>query len=194
MITELIKYFEKHISLDTEEKGFLVEHIKIKKAKKNDLLLVEGQVSKAFYFILKGSVRLFYQKDASERTAFFYTEHMFVSSYESFTKQTPSKHNLQVIEDSVLAVIGYETALKLLEQFPKFEFLARVIMEEELIVYQDIISSFITLNAEERYLKLLSSNSDFLQRVPQHQIATYLGVTAETLSRIRKRLISKGIS
>ena len=76
----------------------------------------------------------------------------------------------------------------MLELFPKFDFLARVMMEEELIVCQDIISSFITLNAEKRYLKLLEKNDQALQRIPQYHLATFLGVTPETLSRIRKRI------
>ena len=116
---------------------------------------------------------------------------MFVSSYESFTKQIPSKHNLQTIEESIIAIISFEIAYKLLELFPKFDFLARIMMEEELIVCQEIISSFVTKNAENRYLKLLEENNNLLQRIPQHQLATFIGITPETLSRIRKRIYSK---
>lgn len=194
MIGELIKYFENHITLENQEKDFIKENIEVRKINKNNILLLEGEISNEFYFVIKGGIRLFYTNDTIEKTAFFYFENTFVSSYESFTKQKPAKHNLQAVEDSIVAVISFEVAYRIIELFPKFECLARMMMEEELIVYQEIISSFVTLTAEERYLKMLKSNNQILNRIPQHQLATYLGVTAETLSRIRKRIISKDIS
>lgn len=184
----LVAFFEDHISLTSEDKEILQNEIPIRKIKKGEVLLSEGEVSNEFYFLLEGSVRLYYDVDGEEKTAFFYFENMFVSSYESFTKRTPAKHYLQATEDITVRVISCELAYELLERSPKFEFLARIMMEEELIVCQEIISSFVTLNAEKRYLKLLEENSPILQRVPQHQLATYLGVTPETLSRIRKRI------
>ncbi len=180
--------------MEDKEIALIRELIPIRMVKKDTLLLEEGKVSKEFYFILTGSARLFYLNDTVEKTAFFYFESQFVSSYESFTKQSPAKHNLQTCEDSTLAVISTETAHQLLNAFPKFESLARIMMEEELIIYQDIISSFITMNAEQRYLNLLNSNPLILQRIPQHQLATYLGVSPETLSRIRKRIALRSTS
>lgn len=188
MIDALIKHFERYTTLGKEETDYLEKHIEIKHVDKNHPLLSEGEISKAFYFIIKGSVRLFYNVGIEEKTAYFYFENMFVSSYESFTKQTASKHNLQTIEPCILAVISLEKAHEMLERFPKFAFLATVMMEEELIVCQDIIATFVTLNAESRYLKLLEGKSNLLQRIPQYQLATFLGVTPETLSRIRKRI------
>jgi CRP-like cAMP-binding protein len=194
MIDELIKYFENHIALDLKEKEVIKELIELRKVDKNCLLLSEGEISSEFYFIIKGGIRLFYTNDAVEKTAFFYFENTFVSSYESFTKRTAAKHNLQAVEDTIVAVISFEVAYRLIELFPKFEFLARVMMEEELIVYQEIISSFVTLSAEERYIKLIKENNQILNRIPQHQLATYIGVTPETLSRIRRRILPKDIS
>lgn len=188
MIENLIKYFEQHIKLNETEQDFIKENIPIVSCKKNQLLLSEGEISTEFYFILSGGIRLYYNVGIEEKTAFFYFENMFVSSYESFTKKTPSNHNLQAIENTTVAVVSFEMAYKLLELFPKFEFLARIMMEEELVVYQDIVSSFITLSAEQRYSKLLEKKSPLIQRIPQYQLATFLGVTPETLSRIRKRM------
>lgn len=191
MIESLIAHFEKYVPFEDQERDAIRKIVQVRTVGKNEILLREGELSNEFYFIIKGCVRLYYDTDAEEKTAFFYVENMFVSSYESFTKQTPSKHNLQAIEESTLAVITTETAQQLLELSPKFQFLAMLMMEEELIVYQEIISSFITLNAEERYLELIKNKPDLAQRIPQHQLATFLGVTAETLSRIRKRISEK---
>lgn len=190
-LTPLITYLEQSVSLSADEKRFLEGEVEVLLVNKNQSLLELGQISKAFYFILEGCVRLYYSVDAEEKTAFFYTEGMFVSSYESFTKQVPAKHSLECVEDCTLAVFTLESAQRLLEHSPRFELLARIAMEEELSIYQEIISSFVTLNAEQRYTRLLETNPSLLQRIPQHQIATYLGVTAETLSRIRKRITSK---
>lgn len=189
MINALLAYFEQFTTLNKAEKQFIREHVPIREVKKNELLLKEGEVSTEFYFVIQGAIRLFYNVDLTERTGFFYFERTFVSAYESFTKQVPAKHNFQAIEPSTVAVISTTAAQKILTQYPKFEFLARVMMEEELIVCQEIISSFVTQNAEERYKNLLTTKSPILQRIPQHQLATYLGVTAETLSRIRKRIV-----
>lgn len=194
MIHELINYLQEHIELEEKEVVLFQELIPVRTVKKNTFLLEEGNVSKEFFFILKGGVRLFYLTDTIEKTAFFYFEKQFVSSYESFTKKIPAKHNLQTTEDTTIAVISAEAAYKLLNTHPKFEILARVMMEEELIIYQEIISSFVTMNAEQRYVGLLDSNPKILQRIPLHQLATYLGVSPETLSRIRKRITSKSTS
>ena len=194
MIKGLIQFFEQHVELNKEETQYMMDSIPVQEIGKNTLLLAAGEISKSFYFILNGSVRMYYDVDGVEKTAFFYFENSFVSSYESFTRQVPAKHNLQTLENTTVAVISSEVAMQLVDRFPKFEFLARIMMEEELIVYQEIISSFITLNAEQRYLKLLNEQHPILQRIPQHQLATYLGVTAETLSRIRKRINNSDIS
>lgn len=194
MINKLIDHLERSVALCEEEKEVIRREVIVQDIEKNQVLLAEGEVSRAFYFVIKGCIRLYYNVGIEEKTAFFYLEDMFVSSYESFTRQIPARHNFQAIEDSVLAVISIEVAAKLLEASPKFEFLARIMMEEELIVYQEIISSFVTLQPEQRYLRLLESFPELFQRIPLHQIATYIGVTPETLSRIRKRIGSKKIS
>jgi len=187
----LIKLFCKHVDLSGEEIQFIHENSKVCAYPKNQLLLKEGQTSKAFYFVLNGCLRLFYSSEAEEKTAYFYTENMFVSSFLSFTKQSPSKHNIATVEASTLVVFDSASVENFMNFYSKFAILAKIMMEEELIAYQHIVSSFVTQNAEQRYLDFIKHQPNLLQRIPQHQIATYLGVSPETLSRIRKRIVKK---
>ncbi len=191
MIDPLIEYFRQHIDISDHEIHALKELIPIRSFEKNATLLDFGEISTNFYFIIDGLIRMYYIVDGIEKTAFFYSENNFVSAYESFTKQSPSKFSFQALEGTQVASISIEAAQKILKLHPKFDFIARIAMEEELIICQDIISSFITLNAEQRYKKLVISKPDIIQRVPQYHLASYLGVSPETLSRIRKRIRSK---
>ena len=189
MIEALLAYFNTFTSLTAEEVAYVKANIPIQHLQKQEVLLETGEVSRAFYFVIEGCIRLYYTVDGEEKTAFFYVKEDFVSSYESFTKQLPAKHDLQAIEPSVVAVISTDVAQDLLMRFPRFEFLARIMMEKELIICQEIIATFITMSPEERYQHLLKQRPDLVQRIPQYYLATYLGVKPESLSRIRKRII-----
>ena len=191
MIQALIDHLQQYIPFDEEEKQYLREKIPVREVNKGAFLLKENAVSKEFFFNISGCVRMFYTVSGSERSTFFYTENQFISSYHSFTKQLPSKHALQCVEDTTLAVITHERAYEMLQLYPKFEVLARIMMEEELILFQEIISTFITMSPEERYLNLMTSHPELIQRIPQYHLATYIGVSPESLSRIKKRMVGK---
>lgn len=186
-----LDHLNQFLALNEQEKEFLMQAVGLREFSKGSILLKTEEISQSFYFNLKGCVRLYYEIEGEEKTAFFYTENQFISSYESFTRQLPSRHSLQCIEDCQLVEIGLEAAAKLLAFSPKFEALARIMMEEELIIYQEIISSFITLKPEERYLKLSEESPALFQRIPQYHLASYLGITPESLSRIKKRRMEK---
>lgn len=188
---ELIQIFRRYLDLTPDEISFLRNNSEVKSYSKNYTLLSEGQTSQAFYFVVKGCLRLYYISALEEKNAFFYTENMFVSSFLSFTKQAPSKHNIATIEKSTLVKFDLNSVEKFVNFSPKFGILAKIMMEEEMAIYQQIISSFVTKNAEGRYLDLTINHSELIQRIPQHYIATYLGVSPETLSRIRKRISKK---
>ncbi|MEL6823575.1 MAG: Crp/Fnr family transcriptional regulator [Calditrichota bacterium] len=190
----MINFLQQYTTLTASEITFLEEKIPVKTFSKGDILLHQGSICRNVYFIQKGIVRLYYQADHEEKTAFFYQENEFVSSFESFVKQKPADHFLQCVEATTVNIISAENYQAILENFPNFEFLARAVMEEELIVMQNIISSFFTLNAEQRYLKLQKEDPNLLQRIPQYQLASYLGIQPESLSRLRKRLSEKSIS
>lgn len=193
MIDQFIQFLNKHIELSDNEVQYVKGLLDLKTFKKKEYLLKEGEVSNEFYFNLEGCVRLYYNVNGEEKSAFFFSENQFVSSYESYVKQIPSKHNLQAIERTTVVVLDIKNAFKLLDYSPKFELLARLMMEEELIIYQTLVSSYITLSPEERYSNFIENNNVLLQRLPQHYIASYLGVSPESLSRIKKRIAGKDL-
>ena len=176
--------------LTDEEIEVLSQMMTIKTFKKGSFLLKEGQVSSHVYYNLKGCVREYYLKDGEEKTISFYTEGDAVSSTRSFVLQVPSKHYLECIEDTTLTVMSYKNDLEFKKLFPRLATICYTKTEEELGVYQDITAEYMVSTPEERYLKLVETRPDLLNRVPQYQLASYIGVTPESLSRIRNRLRS----
>jgi len=188
---KFIQFLNEKVHLSTEDKSFLRNRLKLKTFEKGASILREGQVSQSFYFNVEGFVRLFYLRGHEERTAYFYPEGVFISAYESFVKQKPSKVNLEAAETSKLIEINAEASMALLQYDPKFESIARAIMEEELIAHQRIIESLLTLSAEERYGQLMEESPWIFGRIPQQHIASYIGVQPESLSRIKKRYLER---
>jgi CRP-like cAMP-binding protein len=191
MTNQLIEYISKLVRLGEKEIEAISSKIPVKYYQAGDVLLKEGNVSKVSYFNLKGCVRLYYLIDGEEKTTFFYTENRFISSIRSFTTNSPSDHYLECLDDCVLALIPYDVERDLLIKFPKLETFARISLEQELANYQEILSSYIVLNPEQRYQNLLTNHPELLQRVPLYHLASYLGVKPESLSRIRKRISKK---
>lgn len=191
MFKKYIEFINQYAPPSQEELDYIKQHVPIKPYKKNQIIFKEGEISTTIYFILEGCVRLFYNSDGIDKTAFFYTEGKFICAGESYTFGTPAIENYQAIEDSVLMHFHKDTVDEILKRFPNFELVARYAVEDELISSQKIIASFITKSPEERYLDLLKTHRDLFLRVPQQYIASYLGVSPETLSRIKKRVVQK---
>lgn len=188
MKEKMVEYLDGLLKLTDFEKQILMERVPLRSCDKHEVLLKAGSISREFYFVIKGCVRLYYEFDGRDKSAFFYVENQFISSYKSFVHKVPAQHSFQCIEPCTLAVISHENAYQLLDASPRFEALSRIVMEEELSLYQDIIGNFVTQNPEQRYLSFLQESPKLLQRIPQYLIASYLGVSPETLSRIRKRV------
>ncbi|MFN8287705.1 MAG: Crp/Fnr family transcriptional regulator [Chitinophagales bacterium] len=177
--------------LSKEEIEGIVETMTIKQYKKGTVLLKEGQVSTEVYFVLEGCVRQYYLVDGEERTSNFFTEEQWVISMNSFMQNAPSRHYMDCCIDCSLVVGNREKEEGLYKRFPKLETVSRKVMEKVFAEQQEIMSSYSTDTAEQRYLKLLKSRPDLFQKIPQYQIASYVGVKPESLSRIRKRLLQK---
>lgn len=188
---ELIKIY---VGLNDAEAAALREFAELRSYEKNELIFTEGNISNEIYFVTKGCVRLFYNVDGSDKTAFFYTQGKFICAGESYTFNLSAIENYQALEDTELIVLSKVAIEELLAISSRFEVIARIATENELITCQKMIASFITKSAEERYVDLLNNQGELFQRVPQQYIASFLGVSPETLSRIKARVFKKKLS
>ena len=175
--------------LTKEEVDLIVERTVVKEFKKGEILLREGQIPTKCYMVVEGCIREYLIKNGDEKSTAFYTES------ETFTppsqKGKPSNHYWECVEDSVLTVStkGYEEELRAL--LPRLNDVFQQIAIDKINYEKEELSQFISSTPEERYLNLLEKKSHLLARVPQHQIASYLGMKPQSLSRIRKRVIEK---
>lgn len=189
----IIKYLSKYTVVTEELEKSIAESTFIVSYKKGTLLLKEGAISNECYFILKGCIRSYFLKDGEEKTIEFYTEEQAVTP-SSYGKSIPSKYYLECLEDVVVSIGNPLLEKETFHKYPQLESLSRVIAEVIMAKNQESFAEFKTSNPEERYLNMLKNRPDLIQRVSQHQIASYLGVKPESLSRIRKRIITKSIS
>lgn len=177
--------------LSDDEIKAIVETMNIQHYKKGTVLLKEGQISTEVYFVLAGCVRQYYLVEGEEKTTNFFTEEQWVISLNSFNQNVASNHFLACSEESSLVVGNSKKADDLYKRFPKLETVSRKVMEKVFAEQQEIMGAYFTDTPEQRYLKLLKSRPELFQKIPQYQIASYVGVKPESLSRIRKRLLEK---
>ncbi len=154
------------------------------------ILLHEGKVTQNMFYIEKGCLRIWFYKDGKEITFQFFFEGQFISSFESFRTNQPSLYTIETIEPCILQEIPKKAFTAILEKRPDIKELFQEYVFERLIFYQKLFVSRITEKPEKRYMDLIDNNPEILKRIPQHYIASYLGITPVSLSRIRNRLIS----
>ena len=186
----LFDFLSKYITLSEEEKMAMLSLDIFRTFKKGTILLKEGEHSTEGYFVLKGCIRSFYILDGEEKTTEFYTEMEGLNPNCAQSKQ-PSEYYISCVEDSILTVSNPDMEVEVFEKFPKFETLCRIVSEQLLAKSRSSFDEFKTSSPEKRYLNLLQNRPDLLLRVPQHQLASYLGIKPQSLSRIRTRLIHK---
>ncbi|AYQ30715.1 Crp/Fnr family transcriptional regulator [Runella sp. SP2] len=188
MFDALHQLIAQFVTFTDREKAILENAFVFKQVPRKFALVRQGQVANELYFINKGMLRLFYENEGDEITAFIFRENLFASSYDSFLRQTPSIQSLEALEEADLLVITQSKMNELYEELPKFNILTRKIAEQRFINAQQILSSFLLDSPEERYAKFVEQNGDLLLRVTHHIIASYLGMTPVSMSRIRNRL------
>lgn len=187
----LIAYLEQIGSISEAEYDQIFKLIKVRSYAKGKYLLREGGAGNTCYFVLRGCVRQYFLVDGIEKTTAFYTEGMPVSATFVYDNQ-PSKFFLICNEDCMLIEGKAEDEKVFFAQMPRMEMLSRIGVEKELQKSHEKMADFILSSPEERYLNLLETRPDLLDRVPQYQLASFLGVTPESLSRIRKRIMVNG--
>ena len=186
----LFDFISKYISLTEDEKKVIVSLDIFRSVKKGTTLLKEGQKSKDSYFVIKGCIRTYYIIDGEEKTTAFYTE-MEGLTPPCVISKTPSEYYVSCIEDSILLVSNSDMEGEINRKFPKFDTMCRILSEELLAKQRIDFDAFKTSSPEQRYLNLLQKRPDLVQRVPQHQLASYLGIKPQSLSRLRARILEK---
>ena len=189
MFGQFYRVAEKIVSFTRQEKQAIESALTFRQVPKKFKLAEEGKIARELYFINKGLIRLYYTKEGEEITGFLFRENLFASSYDSFLRQTPGIQTLETLEDADLLVITKHALDHLYTVLPKMHILARKVAEQRFIHAQQVLSSYIMDSPEERYRKFAAENGDLLLRVPHHMIASYLGITPVSLSRIRKRVM-----
>ncbi|SIT90527.1 Crp/Fnr family transcriptional regulator [Pontibacter indicus] len=155
---------------------------------KNAFLVREGTVCNKLYFLERGCLRGYYNLDGKEVTYWFGFEHNFITSFYSFISRKPGIENIQVLEDSTLWGISSEALHQLFDAHHDLERLVRIINEQYYIRLEERLMAMQFKTARERYEQLLGTSPHILQRIPLGQIASYLGISQETLSRIRSQV------
>jgi CRP-like cAMP-binding protein len=194
MYDALFNYIEAKTGeeLPDHEREVIMAAFNRKCLRKRQYFLQEGEVCKHIGFIVKGSSRMFsVDEKGHEHIIHFGLETWWISDPESFLHLTPSRYNIEILEDSELLVISVPKAFELRQRSRCFELTVKVLDKYATIAMQKRIHAAIGMTAEERYLDLSGSYPQFLERFPMNMIASYLGISPETLSRIRKNAARK---
>ncbi len=186
----LFDFLSQYVTLTNDEKQAILDLDIFRSFKKGTVLLEEGKNSKYGYFVLKGIIRKYYNADGEYKTTAFYTEMEGLTPH-CVSNNKPSEYYIDCVEDCILTVATPDMEVQIFEKFPKFETLCRLLSEDLLAKQQINFDDFKLNSPEARYLNLVKNRPDLLQRVPQHFLASYLGIKPQSLSRLKARIIAK---
>lgn len=188
---EVLAFRKSIISSDyntQEEKDYFAEKIIVKKVKKGELLLRQGQFLKSSYHLFKGCIREYYLNDGEEKTVSFYTAGDSLSDEPNKADRVPSAVSWECVSDCIISVFTFEVEKEMFRKFPRLESMCRIETEKQYSTFKTEINNYISSSPSERYENLMKTKPEIFQFVPQYHIASYLGVKPESLSRIRNRL------
>ncbi|MBL7746556.1 MAG: Crp/Fnr family transcriptional regulator [Chitinophagaceae bacterium] len=186
----LRKHIELFTPLSPSDWSLLVPHLQVKSLPKNGLFIQEGKKASEIGFVLEGMFRQYYTKDGEEKTTYFFFENHFISAYISCITGKPSLVTIEALSKASYVSFPYKILLELYDKSMAWQKFGRLIAEYLGIGLEERMVSLLTQSPEERYIDLLSSNkTKIIERIPQHYIANYLGITAVSMSRIRNRLM-----
>jgi CRP-like cAMP-binding protein len=192
MHSALINHISKQITLDPEDIALLTASFQPRQLKKKEYLQHQGEITRHEHFVTKGCLRTFHlDEKGEEHIAQFAVEDWWIGDLYSFLTQTPSRYSIEALEECELLQINKPALETLYLKVPKMERFFRIIIQNAFIASQNRIISSMSKTADERYQEFIRKYPNIEQRVSQYQVAAYLGVTAEFLSRIRKRFAQK---
>lgn len=188
MYPHLIKHIRQYVPLSDEESNVLLRYVHPVELKKKDHLLREGQVCRSNYFVERGGLCMYFiHEKGAEKLTQFALEGWWVADYMSMTTQRPSSFSIRTFEDSLILALDTEAQEKMYKELPQMERYFRLMMERGYGAHQVRLRYMRERTAEEAYFSFRSQFPDFVQRIPQYMLASYLGLTPEYLSELRKK-------
>ena len=184
---EFSDFIKSKVAIQQSDLEVILSTFKTKQVKKGQMILKRGQIAHQYFYIRFGALRFFFGEFDEQLTAWVVFQNEFFTEISSLNPQKPTRFNIEAIEDSELIYIDKPEMEMLYKQFPAWQEFGRITWEAMAVRMIDQIISFQTLSAEERYLEFMAK-SELIQRVPVKQIASYLGITPNALSRIRKNI------
>jgi CRP/FNR family transcriptional regulator, anaerobic regulatory protein len=191
MTTQIIQSIKSIVSLNEEEEEAFLKILQIKHFKKKQFLLLEGQVCDKVSFINNGCMRLFYNVDGVENTIQFFFADSWYTDYSSFLTGQPTVENMQALEPCEVVQFSKTDIYKLYDSYPVFDRVGRIMAENAFRSISQLNKMLTNEEPEQRYLNLLKQRPELVEKIPQHYIASYLGLQPPSLSRIRKRIFQK---
>jgi len=188
-IEPLLNYFEKLISLSKEEKDFVTQYFHPRLFRKRQYILQEGNICNQMYFVVRGCLRMYKIDDEGNTHLLqFAAENYWINDLGSFYSEKPSELNIDALEDTMVLQVSHDDLISLYTKAPKFHRIFRVLIENSYVSLQKRLLQTISSTAEDRYQYFLETYSHLANRLSQTQIASFLGITPEFLSRLRNKL------
>ena len=187
-ILKFKEYLTNVISMDEASFDMAVEYFEVEKISKGEYFIKEGQICNKIAFINEGLFRIFYLKDGNEINTCFCKENSITSSFNSFINHVPSNDNIQALEDAVIVTLTAVNLAKLYNKSVMWQTIRQLLTEKECLRLSDRANSLSFESALEKYKNILKYQPEIIQRVPIQHIASYIGVSRETLSRIRAQI------
>ncbi len=188
VLDPLLKHINRYVVLDPAEEERIRQYVQVSDIKNRELILVSGQVCKANYFVMKGCFRMYTNTDSgTEQIVQFGIDNWWITDYTSFDSQKPTSFNIQALESGTIAILERQAQDQLFAEVPKLERYFRLVLQRAYAATLMRVHFIFSQSGEERYRHFNALFPDFVQRIPQYMLASYLGFTPEFLSKIRAR-------